>query len=248
MADDMDLFGDFLRAALGDVRALEPSPAQVQAAVRAAATTGRPARMRVRRVLAIAVATALLAVGTALAIPAGRDAILGGFESFREFITGGGDPPGTPISPDEAVGELNWFFGSDVATGSAIAQAGDVRLVAYRDQTGAACLNHGLAFGECRPDDEWRALLTQNPIYVGPAIPPATADGRIPFTGLVADAVTAVVVTYADGGTERADGIRHGFVLYVEAARRPQLITAQDASGGVVGTEDISDRQWVFTP
>ena len=65
-------------------------------------------RLARRQLTAAAAAFALLA-GTALAVPQTRDALFNGFGAFKEFLTDGGDPPGTPIPTTDNDATLNWF-------------------------------------------------------------------------------------------------------------------------------------------
>ena len=231
--------------AFEDIRTLEPTRAQIDAVLDAARTRVR--RTSPRRVAAIAVAGAALAVGTAVAVPQTRDAIFDAFGSLERFLSGG-DAPGTQVPPTERPGELNWFFDAEPGTARVIASAGRTRLAAFREaSTGMACLSYGLAAEECRPDEDWIAQLAGSPVLLrGPV--PEESDGKLPLIGIVADAVTSVAVTYADGGTERLNGVRIGFVLLVDGTRHPTTLVARDASGADIATIDITDRQWRFTP
>jgi hypothetical protein len=238
---------ELARLAFAEARAIEPTDAEIQAVVRRA--HAEPSRRRpARRVILAAAATLTLAAGTALAVPQSRDVILDGFGTFKDFFTGG-EPPGTPVPGGEKEGQLNWFGGSDVATGSVIAQAGSVRLIAYREPTtGMACLGYSLAFVECRPDTEWSQVLARSPVVVSGPLPQPDAAGRLPLLGITADNIATIEIRYADGGSERVDNIQHGFVLFAEPKRTPATLIARDQTGVDVATIDISDRQWEFNP
>ena len=43
----------------------------------------------------------------------------------------------------------------------------------------------------------------------------------LPLLGITADNITAIEIRYADGSTEHADDIRHGFVLFARPKRKP---------------------------
>lgn len=240
-------FDELTRLAFEETRAIEPTDVEIQTAVRRA--HAEPSRRRpARRVILAAAATLTLAAGTVLAVPQSRDAILDGFGAFKDFFTGG-EPPGSPVPGGEKEGRLNWFGGSDIASGSVIAQAGSVRLIAYREPTtGMACLGYGLAYEECRPDAEWVQVLARSPVLVSGPLPQPDAAGRLPLLGITADDITTIELRYADGGTERADKVQHGFVLFAEPQRTPTTLVARDQAGVNVATIDISDRQWKFNP
>lgn len=244
---DATRFDELARLAFEEARAIEPTDAEIRAVVRRA--HGEPTRRRRGRRLIVAVAATLtLVAGTAFAVPQSRDAILNGFGAFKDFFTGG-EPPGTPAPAGEKEGQLNWFGGSDIVTGSVIAQAGLVRLIAYREPvTGMACLGYGLAFEECRPDSEWSQVLARSPVLVRGPLPQPDAAGRLPLLGVTADNITTIEIRYADGGTERVDNVQHGFVLFAEPKRTPATLIARDQTGTNVATIDISDRQWEFNP
>lgn len=244
---DPNRIDELARLAFEEARAIEPTDAQIQAAVRHAQAAPTP-RRRARRLIAAAAATLILGVGTAFAVPQSRDAIFNGFGAFKDFFTGG-EPPGTPVPTGEKEGQLNWFGGSDVATGSVIAQAGPVRLIAFRDSTnGMACLGYGLAIEECRPDKEWIKTLARSPVVVRGPIPQPDANGRLPLVGITADNVTKIELLYTDGGIERVDQIQHGFVLLADPKRKPTTLIARDETGKDLATIDISHRQWEFHP
>ena len=245
---DQDRFDELMRVAFHDARTIEPTEPQIAEVVRRA-NTAVPVRRRVRRQLTAAAAAFALLAGTAVAVPQTREALFNGFGAFKEFFTGGGDPPGTPIPTSDDDAALNWFRGTDTTNGAIIAQAQSVRLVAYRQTTtGMACFAYGTSVSACRPDKEWIALLADSPVLLTGPFPEADASGRLPLFGVTADRITTIKIQYVDGGTERSDNIRHGFVLFADPTRRPTTLTARDKNGAVVTTTDIRDRQWEFNP
>lgn len=242
---DPNRIDELLRLAYRDVRTLEPTGELIQAALAHAGATRRRGG-RSRRLLLAAVATLTLSAGTALAVPQARDAIFDTFGSFKDFLAGGSTPPGSPVPLDEQPGRLNWFGGSDRASGSVIAQSGIVRLVAFRDPRGVACLGYGLAFEECRPDQNWLEELARSPVRVAVTIPEPDPSGRIALVGLTADNITTVQVRYRDGDADAPIAVSHGFVVFADPNRRPDTLTARDERGNTIVIADISEQQWAF--
>lgn len=231
--------------AFEDIRAIEPTGAQVAAVL--AAATAMPRRSSPRRIVAIAAATVGLAAGTAMAVPQTRDAIFDVFGSLEEFFSGGA-PPGDPIPPAETPGTLNWFFGAAPGSQRVLARSGNTRLAAFRqDATGLACISYGLAVEECRSDAEWIAELKASPVLLRGPIP-EPFEGKLPLIGIVADTVTRVELRYADGTDETLDAIRTGFVLHADPNRNPTSLTARDATGAEVATADLRNLEWRSTP
>ena len=245
---DRDQFDELIRLALHDVRTVEPTDQQITAAIHAARRDA-PAKSRVRRVFAIAAATLALLGGTALAIPQTRDTVINGFGAFKDFLTGGGDPPGTPISPGDQDATLAWLRGTDPTNGTVIAENHGVRLVAYREPTtGMACFAYGTSGSDCRPDHEWTQILNQSPVFLTGPLPDADATGKLPLLGISVDPVTTIELRYAKGDSEAIHDVRHGFVIFADPARKPATLTARDDAGARIATIDIRDRQWTFAP
>lgn len=244
-----DQLDELIQLALDDARTVEPTDWQVIAAIHAA-RRDTPARSnRAWRALAIASATLMLLGGTALAIPQTRDALFAGFGALRDFLTGGGDPPGRPIPPGDNDAVLDWLRGTNPTNGAVIAESQGVRLVAYRDPaTGMACFAYGASGSDCRPDREWGEILRRSPVFLTGPLPDADAAGRLPLLGISADQVATIELRYADGGTEAVHNVSHGFVIFADAARRPATLTARDRPGTTVARIDIRDRQWTFAP
>lgn len=236
-----------VRLAFDEARSIEPTEAEISAVVRRA--HAQPVRKRrARRILATAAAMLTVVVASAFAVPQSREALFNGFGEFKEFLTGG-DPPGTPLPADDNDAFLNSLRGTDATNGAIIAQAQSLRLVAYRDPaTGMACFVYGGSVAACRPDAEWTALLAASPVFLTGPTPEADSTGRLPLYGLVADNIATIRVEYADGGSERIDDVRHGFIVFADPVRTPTTLTAQDATGATVATTDIRDRQWEFHP
>lgn len=244
---ELDRLDQLLRIGLEESRMIAPSHLEVQAVLRRASPA--PARRRpARRFVLAATALVLVFTGTALAIPQAREAIGDAFGAFKSFFSGG-EPPGQPVPADEPKGSLNWFTGSDRATGSVIAEVGAVRLVAYRNpDTGAACLGYGLAVDECRPDGDWEAELAKSSVVLRGPLPFPDGQGRLPLVGIVGDDVTRVEVRYADGSAERTTGLRNGFVVYADPDRQPVTLVASSDRDSVIEMIDVSRLQWRPSP
>lgn len=238
---------ELLELAFSEARAAEPTHDEIVEVLRSV----RPSRSRRsvrRRVVAIVIATVLLAAGSVVAVKPTRHAVFGTFGEFGSFLSGG-DPPGTPLPQGERPGRLNWFAGSDRATGAVLAQQGAVRLVAFRaSDTGYACFSYGLSASECRPDADWVEQFDQFAVLLRGPLPQPDTFGRLPLFGFVADSVTRVELGYIDGSSERRTGVRHGFVIMGDPKRSPKTLTAFDATGEVVSRQDVSERQWSFGP
>jgi len=242
-----DALDDLLVDALGDVRAIEPTDAQVAAAVAAVPPDRRRRSRSLRRVVGIGAACLGLATATAFAVPQTREAILDAAGSFADFFGGGGDAPGTRVDPTETTGALNWFLGTDRVTGNVIAQADDLRIVAYRRaDTGEPCIEWGLMFAECRIEGDWERLLDDQTVFVRGTMPVAARDGLIPLLGIGADRVASVAVEYADGTATDPVAMRHGFIVFADPVRDPRTLVAYDAAGAELTRVDVSRVQWRF--
>jgi hypothetical protein len=238
---------ELLELAYADVRAIEPTEAQIAAVLRDAAPS-HPRRTSRRRIAAIAVASLLVATGTVFAVPQTRDAILGAFGDIGRFVSGG-DAPGSPVPSGERPGQFNWLEGGSAASGSVIAQQGGARLVAFRHATtGYACFSYGVSVEECRPESDWIAQFSQSAVLLRGPLPQPDATGRLPLFGFVADAVTRIELRYASGPDDRLAGVSHGFIIMGDPTRSPQTLTAFDAAGEVVSRQDVTGRQWSFGP
>ncbi len=236
-----------VRLAFDEARSIEPTDAEIRSVVRRA--QAQPVRkVRARRILATAAAMLTVVVASALAVPQSREALFNGFGAFRDFLTGG-EPPGTPLPADDNDALLNSLRGTDTTNGAVIAQAQSLRLVAYREPTTRmACFAYGASVAACRPDKEWNDLLVASPVFLTGPLPEADSAGRLPLFGLIADNITTIRIEYADGGSERVDDVRYGFIVFADPVRTPTTLTAQDATGATVATTDIRDRQWEFHP
>jgi hypothetical protein len=246
-----------LRTALAaDLPELQPTPAEVRAALRAARE--RPARRRLlapaprRAALAPAWAMALVlalvvALGTVTAVPGARAAVLGAIDRLERFL-GGGEPPGVPLPLDDPVGALDALnFLSDAAPGSprVLARAGDERLVAFRGRRpGRACLSLGRHLNECGDAAHWSARLTEG--AVAPLIATPADGGRAALWGVAQDVVTRVELRYADGGTVATPVAFNGFVLIADPARAPRELVARRADGREVARADLSGIAFRF--
>ena len=243
---DHDRFDELMRLAFHDARTIEPTEHEIAVAVRAASSPA-PRKLRDRRLVAVAAAALALVTGTAFAVPQTRQALTDGFGTLEDFLTNGADAPGTPIPAGENDGKLDWFRGTDTTNGSIIAQTESVRLVAYRQTTtGMACFAYGTLASACRPDKEWTQLLQSSPVLLTGPLPEPNPTGRLALFGITADNLTTIELNYADGTTERVDGVEHGFVLFADPKRRPATLIARDQPGNTITTLDISQLQWEF--
>lgn len=243
---DHDRFDGLMRLALHDARTTEPTEHEIAVAVRAA-NIPAPRTLRGRRFVAVAAAAFALVTGTAFAVPQTRHALTDGFGTLKDFLTNGADAPGTPIPAGENDGNLDWFRGTDTTSGSIIAQTQGTRLVAYRQTTtGMACFAYGTSVSACRPDKEWTQLLKSSPVLLTGPVPEPNPTGRLALFGIAADNITTIDLHYADGTTEHAAGVEHGFVLFADPKRRPAKLTAQDQAGNTIATIDVSHLQWEF--
>ncbi len=244
--NDIDPLDERLTLAFTDVRDIEPTDRQVRTAV-AAASQPRLGGVGVRRAVGIGAASLTVATATAFAVPQSREAILDAAGAFGDFLTGGGDPPGDPLAPGERAGVLNWFYGSDTTTGNVIAEAGGVRIIAYRQAgTDLPCIEWGLVASECRRDHEWSQLLNEQVVYAPAIVATQPRPDGIPLVGIAADRVTSARVEYADGSLTAPVPVDHGFIVFADPARRPVRLIARDAGGTVLATLDVSRYQWTF--
>ena len=104
-----------------------------------------------------------------------------------------------------------------------------------------ACIAYGTSVSACRPDKEWTQLLKSSPVLLTGPVPEPNPTGRLALFG-----ITTIKLNYADGTTERAAGVEHGFVLFADPKRRPANLTAQDQAGNTIATIDVSHLQWEF--
>lgn len=243
MSDD-HRFDELMRLAYHDARTEESTQSEITAAIRAAA--GPTPRRRRGRSLAIPITAALVLVSaTAFAVPQTRNALGDAFGSLSDFLTRGGEAPGTPIPPGGNDATLNWFRGTDTTSGSILAQTQTTRLVAYRQTTtGMACIAYGTLASTCRPDKEWTSLLNQSPVQLTGPLPEPNPTGRVALFGITADSVAAIDLAYADGTSEHVTGVEHGFVIFADPKRRPAALRALDTSGNTIATRDVRRLQW----
>ena len=244
---DYDRFDELMRLALHDARTIEPTEHEIAAAVRAA-NAPAPRKLRGRRLVAVAAAALALVTGTAFAVPQTRHALTDGFGRLEDFLTTGADAPGTPIPAGENDGNLDWFRGTDTTNGSIIAQteSGTARRVPTNRPPGWRASPYGTIVSACRPDKEWTQLLKSSPVLLTGPFPEPDPTGRLALFGIAADNITTIKLDYADGTTEHAEGVEHGFVLFADPKRRPAKLTAQDQAGNTIATIDVSHLQWEF--
>jgi len=248
-----DRLEDLLRLALAGRPGLEPTPAEVRAALRGA--RARPRRRLSRRPAglrpalasswaAIAAAVLVVALGTAVAVPQSRAALAGALDRLERFL-GGGEAPGRPLPAGEPADVLNWL--GDAAPGSprVLASAGAERLVAFRERrTGGACFSLGRHLNECGDLAHWRERLAGG--VVAPLFTTPGRAGGVVVWGIAEDPVARVELRYRDGGAARAAVPHNGFVLHAEPGRGPRDLVARDAGGRLLASADVGTLQFRF--
>jgi hypothetical protein len=244
--DEILLLGAFAPA-----RSLEPSPAEVAAVLRRAAggppAPGRRAGRGRSRGMAAALASLLLLLGVAYAVPPTRAAIddaaesIGGiFDGWGSGDSGGG--PGRALGSDEPA--PNYFREGawsevHVQDPRVIAEAGGYRLFAYRERNGTIGFDlgdTGVGMGGYHASDfDGRAICLLGPGTTDDTDP----TGPRPFFGVTAPDVGKVELGFASGPSETVDVEGGGFVLLLDRGREPTTIAALDADGGRIGTATI---------
>jgi hypothetical protein len=216
---------------------------------RVAAEAERPSRAGLRaRTLAIALGVALVLAGGAYSVPATRAAVDGIADSFAAWVTGDSDEaPGRPLEPGDVVPA--WF--SDIEGGEArvIAEAEGLRLFVRRSESDEGprlefWLGEALGMGDTL--DGWRRRLGRHAVVVLGHTPVARRDvldeqGRVPLFGVTNRDVERVEVRYSEGPPLAGNAGDGGFVLLVDAWRRPLEVIAYDAAGHVLGRADASE-------
>ncbi len=221
-----------------DDHALPPHLSELRSQLVAAAHRMRRTRNRRRRAVLIVSAAGALAGGAVAAVPPLRDQV-------SAFLLDGGAPPG-PVAQRQEMPA--WLVRLDESgalkeTPRIIAQAGDLRLLAYRSTSGQPCLEYGPdIMGACGfPSSPFeRSDINLTGTF-------AKSRHRLALWGLVRDPISTVTLTATDGTTlASADTPAGGFVIVldrdtvVEAERSgPLTVTGRDASGNIVATESF---------
>ena len=199
------------------------------------------------RTLSAALGITVLLAGTAYAVPATRGAVDGVSGSLAGWVLGDdGDAPGRPVQPGDNA--PSWF-NERSGNSRVIAEADGVQLFVRRsDGDTGPVLQFGVGPGIIVGGslDSWRKRLGDSAVVVlpGPAAfgPRDLLDdqGRFPLLGVTTRDVDRVEVRYAEGPPLAQDNGDGGFVLLVDAWRRPQELVSYDRAGRVVERTDLS--------
>jgi hypothetical protein len=231
-----------LAVAFAQARAIEPSEVDVQ---RVLARLGARPRRSVRRVVALSLAFVLLAVSVAFAVPQSRERILDGLGSLGDFLSGG-SAPGPSVPEDEPSGRLNFFDLAAPGERTVLVQLGRERLVTFRDATtGDACLGLGTHVAECGKPDHWGRRF-ETPALGTLTTTQTDQKGKVALWGVAAEAVDAVSISYADGGSVAGRIGNGGYIVVADGARSPQTLLGRDRDGAVIAQVDVSELQWRF--
>jgi hypothetical protein len=231
---------------LGDELAEPVSVDDARATVAATRAVVAKARRR-RQHLAAGLAAVVIAAGATGAIPQGRDAVAQVIDRLGGFLTGDADAPGPPPPPDEPTTLLNSLTNARPGSERVITQRGNLRMLGYRNNQGAACISIGTAYAYCGRGKDWRILFTDDTI--APLITTPTKGERItPLWGLATKQVRAVRLTYADGGHVEEPVTGYGFIIPADARRRPRRIVAEAVDGQALTSADVSGLSWTFCP
>jgi hypothetical protein len=219
----------------------EPSEQEVAALL---ARISAPRRRRPRRVLALALAMLALSLGTALAVPQSRSALLDGLGRLGEFLSGGSLPGES--APNGASTRLNYLDLAEPGTVRVLVENQGERLIAFREETtNDPCLGLGRHIVECGDPEHWQARF-EDPALGVLTTTQTTKPGLVAAWGVAADSVVSLEIRYRDGSTQTGKVGRNGFVVLAEAARAPTSLIAIDADGDHVATVDVRRLQWRF--
>jgi hypothetical protein len=240
---------DRLRDALKALRDdLEHPVTADDARAAVAATHAAVTRTRRRRQRIIAALAALvIASGVVSTLPQGRQAIAGVVDRLGTFLTGGGDAPGAPPPPEEPAALLNLLINERPGTERVIAQRGNLRMLAYRNKKGEACISIGTGYVFCAPSKDWNSFFADG--VVAPLLStPAKGEDIVPLWGLATAQVTTVRVTYADGSDVQQPVVGYGFIVPVDGQREPLALEALGQSGRLLARADVSTYGWRSCP
>jgi hypothetical protein len=213
---------------------------------RVAASAGRKSRKA--RTLAIALGIAVMLGSGASAVPEARTAVSGIADSFAGWVSGdGGEAPGRPLEPGD-VGPA-WFRHTEDGEARVIAEAEGLRLFVRRSESDEGPRLEfwlGEARGMVATIESWRERLGHHAVVVLGHTPVARRDlldgrGRVPLFGVTNRDAVRVEVRYSVGPPLVGDTGDGGFVLLVDAWRRPLEVIAYDRAGQVLGRADASE-------
>jgi hypothetical protein len=236
----MNVDESIMRAAFAPARELEPTQAELSAAVRRALQPSRRSALRTAWRPALVVVLALMA--TAYAVPATRAAIDDLVGSVADWAGGErGAAPGRPLGPNEDAAAYlrDPRYGSDPRV---IAEAGGYKLVVVREGDGKVGFdlgNTGVGIGALEPSD-----FKGHAVHVlGPgAMPHADKHGHVPLFGITARSVKSVELRYASGPSQRVGGIDGGFVLLVNPRRDATEVVGFDVQGNELEHASLHTR------
>lgn len=208
--------------------------------------TGRQRSQARRAALLVLVAACVLSTIVAT-VPPGRGAASDLIKGLSELFAGG-DAPGSRVPANERPGELNWLQDASADSPRILAQQGNLRLVAYRQQgTNQVCFTVGTAYIECWPGPHWRRVRFRGRPVLG-LIVTSTVDPNIrAFWGVTDDRrITTIRLSYADRPSLSAQVQNNGFVMLVPTGTTPSAFEGLDAAGNPVGAGALSDPslQW----
>jgi hypothetical protein len=222
-----------------DAAQLELTEAEARAITRCVNRHTTAHRRSPRRVAAVGVAVALMAVVAAPAWAALGDA-LGGLGTFFD----GGQPPGAQISQSDYP---SWLRGNGglPETASVLATRNGASLYAYRDASGDICFGYGGHVSDCDGDAAWwRARFGSHQAVVLSTNP--TSAGAVALYGIATRAAARVALRSADSLLATAPVTNGGFVVSVPAGSAPTTLVITDAGGATLDSLDVSTNQWTF--
>jgi hypothetical protein len=212
---------------------------------RVAASAGRKSR-RPRR-LAIALGVAVLLGSGVAAVPEARTAVGGIADSFAAWVSDGGEAPGRPLDPGEDMPA--WASDYEGGEPRVIAEAEGLRLYVRRGESEEGPWLDvwlGEAQGMGGTLETWRQRLGGHAVVVLGHTPFGRRDvlderARFPLFGVTTRGVERVELRYSQGPPLIGDTGDGGFVLLVDAWRRPLEVVAHDGAGRVLGRADVSE-------
>lgn len=238
----MDISSPDIRAFYNQASALEPTELEIARVVRRVPPATRHRRARKHR-LAVVMAFAVVAVSSAFAFPAARDAL----DAFFD----GGQTPGVTTDAGNLPAWLTGSVRLPVAQASPgsqrlLAQQDGQQLFGYRDaRTGRACLVFGADSDTCSDSAEWHRLFSDHGLLklasgVGP-----TADGRVAVFGLARSAVVTVELRDGETVINSTPVTNGGWVIVAPQGQHDSLV-GLDRNGRPVETLDARDWTWTF--
>lgn len=198
------------------------------------------------RVATIAVASAVIVAGGALAVPGSRAAFDGVLDSFAGWVAGDDNAaPGRAVEPGDDV--PRWL--RDDTETRLIAKTHGIGLYVKRtdsEQGPVLEVALGQAVGMADTLDGWRQRLGQDAVVLLGYTPFGRQDplddlGRVPAFGVTTRDVKRVELRYSEGPPlvgATGDG---GFVLLADAWRLPRELIAYDSTGHVLDRIDVSE-------